>query len=689
MSVAMQMMPYQMHEQCMTAVGVDACWLRSQTWFDCTLVAYGSGDTMTVPVQNCSTCMELKQALAYKQGFIDPYSITFMVKNCSSTKLMKDTDRVARKMIVKGVKNFQEPRHEYPHPYGIIGAGYNGIKTALILEHHKQQDYCIFDRYDRVGGHCWLEAANKTTRLQTEFACYHVWFGPEWSSLNMGHNRCGGVPTEWEYWPTRDRLLEHFQICAEEWGIIPHCKFNTDIEAANLIGKVSDPDRYFEFQCVPKTCARKDKQGGGAMEHQISLTKQDDQNLSSLGYAGALKRDKSKDAYTHKVSCFAMWPGCLTNPRQMIYKGEENFGGYAEYGVEMRFDYNEVRGKRTVIHGHGAFTMENVRSCFEHHSKKVYVVCRKRNLTCPRVVSWFINQANPGISAAQCLNMLKSAYKLCNYDPWDMHSVSTNSSRTHATLNAKTRFGIGDIYFLACGYGVCEIVVDNIKRLTPKTVHLESGDKLEEIDNILKCTGMLPDFTVDKVIKCKYLQGFWINGDNRRFLCADPDGLQCSTLSTTTVGPGAYGNIKMMKHFWDVPGDWLRLEADGSLDMLPKHYQGEPTPDTPAYFIEARHAVATGLSMGGMSPLMSEKNAGNEDYKHWMVNYCSPIEKFIDAAKQEWDKYEDMFREYDIIPKDTPRTPYLYTVEWVAEQRKIQDAELAAKTAGFGSARGY
>jgi hypothetical protein len=130
----------------------------------------------------------------------------------------------------------------------------------------------------------------------------------------MGHNRCGGVPTEWEYWPARDRLLEHFQICAEEWGILPHCKFNTDVEAAELRGKVSDPDRYFEFQCVPKTCARKDTQGGGAMAHQICLERQDAQNLSSLGYAGALKRDSSKAAFTYSVSCFAMWPGCLTNP---------------------------------------------------------------------------------------------------------------------------------------------------------------------------------------------------------------------------------------------------------------------------------------------------------------------------------------------------------------------------------------
>lgn len=592
---------------------------------------------------------------------------------------MKDSDRVARKMFVKGVKDFQPPRHRYEHPYGIIGAGYMGIKTALALTADGQTDYVCFDRYDRVGGHCWLEAANKTTRLQTEFACYHVWFGRPWSTPDI--TKCGGPPLNWEIWPTRDRLLEHFQLAAEEYGMIPNCRFNIDVESTELRGKITDPNRYFEFTCVPKITQRKNMQGGGRLAHQIGNVEVETQDLTAQGYAGAFQRDTKREPYQWKCSCFAMWPGCLTNPRQVNYKGEDQFGGISEYGVEMRFDYNNVTGKRTVIHGHGAFTMENVRTCCEHGSLKVYVCCRKRNLTCPRVVSWFINQSNPPITAAHCLNMLKVAYKHCDYDPWDMHSVSCNSSRTHATLNAKTRFGIGDIYFLACAYGITEIVVDNIKRLTHRTVHLESGEKLEDIDNILKCTGMLPDWTVDKVLKLKYLHGFWVNGDPRRFLCADPDGLQASNLGTTTIGPGAWGNVQMMKHFWDVPGDWIRIENEGILTMVPKHSQGDPTPDCPAYFIEARHAVQTGMTIGGASPLLIAKQAENESYKNWMVNYCTPIQKFIEHATREWNEYEDMFRDKGMIPKDTPRVPYLYTVEYVEEQRTVHQQEMAAKYA--------
>lgn len=50
------------------------------------------------------------------------------------------------------------------------------------------------------------------------------------------------------------------------------------------------------------------------------------------------------------------------------------------------------RTGRTVL-----LTLRNIRTCCEYGAKHIWVVCRKRNLTCPRVVSWFINQARmPG-----------------------------------------------------------------------------------------------------------------------------------------------------------------------------------------------------------------------------------------------------------------------------------------------------
>lgn len=649
-----------------SATGEEAGRLCSHTFVECTLVIAGTDETLKLPLQICTKVEAVRTALSAKLGYINPNEISFVIKQGCTFKTMLDQDQVARRMVVRGITSFKAGLHKYPHPYGIIGAGYNGIKTALFLEKDGQTDYVIFDRYDRVGGHAWLECANKTTRLQTEFSCYHLWYGSEWSTIDSTY--CGGAPKDWELWPTRDRVLEHFDLCVQEFGILAHCRLNTDVEGVDMKGKPTDSDRFFNFSCVPKVCERTDIQGGRKAEVEEGVGADEEH---SGDYAKTFRPDPMREAYVFTCSCFAIWPGNLINPRQLQYKGEELFGGFIDYGVEMRFDYNQVIGKTAIIHGHGAFTMENIRTCCEYGCKHLYVVCRRRNMTCPRVVSWFINQADPPITAVHCLNMLRVAYSLANFDPWDMHSVSTNPNRTHATLNQTTRFGIGDIYFLAAAYGVMEIVTDNIKRCTYRTVHLESGKKLEGIDVILKCLGMLPDWSVDKVVRAKFLKGFWINGDSRRFTCADPNGIAASNFSATTVGPGSYGWCKLMKHFWDVPNDWAQLEEAGHLGMLPIHNAGEPEPDTPAYFLDARHAASTMITMTTLSPLFQEKTATDGAYKKWVVHYCSPPERFLEACKQEWDAYERMFRDKGMVPEDASYIPYPYTLEYIQEQQEV------------------
>jgi len=58
-----------------------------------------------------------------------------------------------------------------------------------------------------------------------------------------------------------------------------------------------------------------------------------------------------------------------------------------------------------------------------------------------------------------------------NLDPWEAHSVNTNAARTHATILQRSRFGIGDVYFLAQAYNLLEIVVGEVKRVSPGTIH--------------------------------------------------------------------------------------------------------------------------------------------------------------------------------------------------------------------------
>lgn len=673
--------PMQSHDQNFHATGPEAGQLRSHTYMECTLAAHQRPtETITFCVQVCTKVGDLRGVLCAKLGYIELHEIEFIIKQGCTFKKMHDSDQVARRMTVRGVKNFRSSCHEYPHPYGIIGCGYNGIKTALFLLHSEQTNFMVFDRYDRCGGHCWLECANRTTRLQTEFAAYHVWYGPEWSTPE---STVLGPPTEWEMWPTADRILEHFQLALDKFGIASHCVFNTEVESTDLCGKISDPHRFYNLNCQPKRSERRLTQGGGAQAHQITtkLEKQSIESSDPSGYHKQFVNDPDRPPFAVQVSCFALWPGNLTNPRQVIYKGEDMFGGACDYGIEMRVDYACCTGKNCIIVGHGAFTMENIRTCCEHGAKHIYTVCRKRNLTCPRVVSWFINQAEAPLTAAHTLRMLEVAYKYCGYNPWDMHSVTTNSSRTHATFNQKSRFGIGDIYFLSCAYGIQEIVVDTIKRLTYRTAHLESSRKLDDVDVILKCTGMLPDWTVDRVLKCKFLKGYWVNGDPRRTCCADPDGIAASNFGGTTIGPGAYDWTKTIKHFWDVPNDWQQLEDSGMLGMLPSHSAGDPDPDMPAYFIDARHATGTSMTVHSISTLLSEKCATDSRYKHWLVNYVAPTERFVGDSKKDWEHYERMFRDKGMVPEDAPYVPYPYTCAYVEEQHEEGRREQEAKYA--------
>lgn len=662
------MLKYKTEQQNFSAQGQAAGELVSQTFFEATLSCFGAPETtISLPVQVCTTCGELRKALADHLGYIEPSVLVFIIKQGCSYKVLSDKERVARKIVVKGIKNFEVEQHTYSHPHAIIGAGYNGIKTAMFLEQANNSNYIVFDRYDRVGGHCWLEMANKTTKLQTEFPTYHVWYGKEFSSPGIW--QCGGPPTKHEIWPSCDQLLEHFQRCAEDWGILANIRFGTEVVSTDVVGKVTDRDRFYTMSCQPTFVARKLEQGGGPLPHQ-----KDGQAHQKKG------RENTDSEYLVSVSTIATWPGNLVFPRPVVYTGEDLFGGPCDYAVEMRFDYSCVTGKVVTIHGHGAFTMENIRTCLEWGVKHIYLLCRKRNLTCPRLLSWFINQAHPPVSAAQCLHMLKVAYQHCDYDPWEMHSVTSNQTRTHCTVVQKTRFGIGDVYFLACAYGLMEIVVGNVKRCSHHAIHLESGRKLET-EVILKCTGCLGDWRVDKFMKLKEMKGYWVNGDVRRSVISDPDGISASNFGGTSVGPGSYGWVKTLKHFWDVPNDWLRMEEEGIVALLPVHKAGEPNEEVPCYMISATHSQGTGILLDGACILLQRKTAEDSKYKHFIQHLCAPLDRVHAEAKADWEQYERKFREKGMVPPDTPYVPYLYDVPFMERELEVARQEAAKKTA--------
>lgn len=297
-------------------------------------------------------------------------------------------------------------------------------------------------------------------------------------------------------------------------------------------------------------------------------------------------------------------------------------------------------------------------------------------MTCPRPASWFVNQANPPISAAQMIDMLAVSYvkyvKVNGevFNPWTCHSVYANSSRTHATIMQKTRFGIGDVYFLAQAYGLLDIIVDEVKRCTYHTLHLEGGGKIE-CDVVLKCTGCLGDWKVDKLMRIKEMRGLYVNGDFRRACSGEADGINAAQFAATTAGPGYYSMTKQVIHFWDVPNDWHRLLDQNVLENLPCHKAGEPTDEFPAYFFSAAHSQGAGIALGSMSPLLAAKEAKDGEYKNFIQMHCCPPERIIAEAKADWEQYEEKFRKHGMVPEDAPYIPYLYSFEDIKEQFEL------------------
>ena len=161
---------------------------------------------------------------------------------------------------------------------------------------------------------------------------------------------------------------------------------------------------------------------------------------------------------------------------------------------------------------------------------------------------------------------------------WSYYAVHANEARSNVTIFQKARFGIGDIYFLSrpllrkpmlldrspkmaflCGmyvttsswryYGKTEVVEGTVKKVSPGTLHLEDGQKLE-VQAILKLFGFVADWAVDKFLQLKQLQGLWVNGDYRVGTMSEFTTVNAQRFGGTSLSPGAIGWCNIFYYFW-------------------------------------------------------------------------------------------------------------------------------------------
>lgn len=592
----------------------DQSWseFHSASFRETTLKIYNTDHQLNMAMQVCTKVLDLRECLA-RRCMVPVDQITIIRKNgCTWTRMM-DVHEVPYTATVKGIKSFNPQRYEYKHPAAIIGAGYNGLKCGMQYIADKNYNFQQFDRREKAGGTAWLEQANKTSKLQTDMAAFHLWFGPEWGESPNRPETWLDYPTDWSTWPKKDEIIEHMQHAIERVGLLPHIRFNVNVSTMEVIEKkgtrsYTDVDRYYAMTVDP---------------------------------AG------NQTGTPFQVNACAVWhyPGAYFTPRQIIYPGEDTFGGKIGFGMSDDIPYYDLPGNRVAILGNGAFGVENIRTACEYGSEKIYMVTRRRNMPCPRMVCWFVHQAITPVPAPMLLNIMTPFFKCARdfMDPWTSHQTYAGKDRKTAVISSASRFGIGDVTFLALAWGRCEYKQDVVKRMSRKTLHLSEGERLENVTVVIKALGLLADFTADKFHKIKELVGVYPNGDFKRFVFADPLGMHFSNVASLSTGIGSYSTIKSVKYFIDFPSEWKKV-LDGPYEMLPRQVGDENRPN---YQYDAKYQATASMMIETTVPVGQKTMVGDiqlDDYMHRCVHASHPLDKVWEECVNGWNQYQDEWR---------------------------------------------
>jgi len=507
-------------------------------------------------------------------------------------------------------------RREYEHPIGILGAGMGGMMHAMEFIKEGRDDFIMFERFEGFGGTTWKDVANETTKLQTEKGTYIIEY------LNPEIVAEDGMKT----WPPRDEIVEMCQNVAEKHGLDEKAKFSADVKKVERKG---------------------DTLNGG--HYQVEFTNEDDKTELV------------------KVSAFIACPGVFYNPIDLKLEGKEQFDGYITHGSYDSINYDKLKDAKVCILGHGGFTIENVRTCVEKGATKISVLCRHRHLAGPKMVSWMVSGAAIPLPGKIVVDAMQIMYNLTGVDVWKHPVVSTNADKTSTILTQSTTFGVTDIYFLAIHYGVAEIIVGEIEKLSKRKVHINTGQELD-CDVIMKCLGSTGDPNFDDMMCMEELAGWWMNGDPLLPVVAPAKGVQAKNFAGFSLAPGYASQLLCNTYFIDYPEKFA-----GVKEWLPKTKR-DPTYSY-NYIYKGASVLATMVILQGQFPDLAEK-VGAADYikskKHLETH---PLEKHLDQCMAEWEMYIKMMKDHGQIPQDAPHVEYPYTKENV---QALNDEAMAA-----------
>mmetsp|Transcript_34128 Transcript_34128/g.77297 ORF Transcript_34128/g.77297 Transcript_34128/m.77297 type:complete len:724 (-) Transcript_34128:38-2209(-) len=609
----------------------------STSWRDIKLQIWGQPDqTLSFPVQVCTQVGDVRNAISSQLG-VEPDDLKFIVKRGCSVRVQNDIDEIGSDVKVRGITSFKHQAYRWDHPTIVMGSGYHGLKTCMIYKQSGNDDFICFDRHDRVGGYCWITAANKTSRLQTELGSFHVWWGPEFVQENNGFPDAD----RWGIWPHKKEILEHFQFAAETYGVLPNIRFRSSIDQIQLMnGRPKDLHMYYD----------------------ISVVKLD---------------SKEEEREVVQGSVMFNFPGSMTRNRIVEYPGEDAFDGHIGYGMNDDIGYDDLPGSVSAILGNGAFAIENLRTCVENGAQMVYLITRRKNLASPRMPCWFVHQSPIPVPGWLVLKMFKPMYSLCGFgDPFDYHAVHLAKNLEKVQITQNSRFGIGDVTFLACLWGRAEYVEDTVKRMTKRTLHLTGGRKLEDVTNVVKALGLLGDFAFDRLHNMKRMVGCYCDGDWRRVCMIDDPGMYAANFITFSTGIGTWSWVRSQKYLFDHPQDYFKMCQAGFMSQLPVNEADEKL-DKPAYVRNVQYSSSVGMITSALNPKVDEVNAYSGEYKYHMYHQSHSTDRTLRDAIASWDAYQAKWKQegfsHDYVPYPYSREK---VEEWCMEMGRMTSVYL-------------
>ena len=200
----------------------------------------------------------------------------------------------------------------------VIGTGFGGLGTAMRLKRQGVEDFVVLERAGEVGG-VWRDNTYPGCACDVESHLYSFSFAPN---------------PDWKHsFSRREEIWAYLRRCAEEFGVLPHVRFDTEVREA----------------------------AWDAARQRWRL-------------------ETSRGTFTASVLVAAA--GSLSEPSVPKLKGLENFGGRAFHSARWDHDY-DLRGRRVAVVGTGASAVQFVPE-IQPAVERLYVFQRTAPWVVPR-----------------------------------------------------------------------------------------------------------------------------------------------------------------------------------------------------------------------------------------------------------------------------------------------------------------